>query len=287
MNNITFKLLATLGVALSLCSCSGMFQPLSSGKATTGYHSAISDLLRAMPPPTKPIVVAVYKFRDQTGQYKGSETQVQYSTAVTQGATSMLVRALMEAGNGRWFTVLEREGLTDLMNERKIINQTREAFLSNPTNSEVKIPPLPSMLYAPLILEGGVIAYETNLLTGGAGAHYFGMGGSTEFRRDTVTSMLRAVNVKNGEVLNHVDSRKTIFSMQLDSGLYKYVDYQSLLEIEAGVSSNEPPQMAVMESIEACVYGMIVEGVIKGSWELKDSTLKDALIKAYFEQRES
>jgi len=53
MNNFYFKLLVTLGVALSLCSCSGIFQPLSSGKATTGYHSAISDLLRAMPPPTK------------------------------------------------------------------------------------------------------------------------------------------------------------------------------------------------------------------------------------------
>ena len=122
----------------------------------------------------------------------------------------MLMRALMEAGNGKWFTVLEREGLTDLLNERKIINQTREAYVSEKERAEHKIFNLPPMLYAPVILEGGVIAYETNLLTGGVGAKYFGVGGSTEFRRDTVTTMLRAVSVSNGEILNHVDSRKTI-----------------------------------------------------------------------------
>ena len=49
-------------------------------------------------------------------------------------------------------------------------------------------------------MDGGVIAYETNLLTGGLGARYLGIGGSTEFRRDTVTIYLRAISVKNGEI---------------------------------------------------------------------------------------
>ena len=264
-----------------LVSCSTDIQPISSDKATTNYHSQISDLLKSLPPPKNPIVVAIYKFRDQTGQYKSHDTITQYSTAVTQGGTSMLLRALLEAGNGKWFTVLEREGLTDLMNERKIINQTREAYLPEKNRVQNKAFNLPPMLYAPVLLQGGIIAYETNLLTGGAGARYFGIGGSTEFRRDTVTTMLRAVAVQNGEVLTHVDSRKTILSMQLDSGLYRYVSYQRLLELEAGITSNEPPQMAVLESIEACVYAMIMEGLIKDNWSLADPAKEPSLIATY------
>lgn len=274
-------------LVVTLVACSTIFQPVSSGKASTDYRSGISDLLRALPPPAEPIVVAVYKFRDQTGQYKSSDSLVQYSTAVTQGATSMLVRALMEAGNGKWFTVLEREGLTDLMNERKIINQTREMYEGNKNPAETHAPTLPALLYAPILLEGGIVAYETNLLTGGLGARYFGLGGSTEFRRDTVTSMLRAVSVKNGAVLNHVDARKTVLSMQLDSGLFRYVSFMRLLEFEAGVSSNEPPQMAVMESIEACVYGMIMEGIAKDLWSFQDKRRSKAMIDDYLKQRDS
>lgn len=279
------RLLCGILIALMITSCSSSFQPVRSSKATTDYRSEISDLLRSLPTPEQPIVVAIYKFRDQTGQYKGSETMTQYSTAVTQGGTAMLIRALMEAGNGKWFTVLEREGLTDLMNERKIINQTREMYTKN--KGESHGPNLPPLLYAPILLEGGIIAYETNLLTGGIGARYFGLGASTEFRRDTVTSMLRAVSVKDGSVLSHVDSRKTIFSIELDSGLFRFVSFKRLLELEAGVTSNEPPQMAVMETIEACVYGMIMEGLINKLWTIKDQNLVKPLIEDYLEQRDA
>lgn len=280
------RILSSLLATIVLTSCSNFFQPISSDKATTDYHSGFSDLLRSLPPPPQPIIVAVYKFRDQTGQYKPGDN-LQYSTAVTQGATSMLNRALLEAGNGKWFTVLEREGLTDLMNERKIILQTREMYAGDKNKIEAQAPSLPPLLYAPILLEGGIVAYESNLLTGGVGANYLGLGGSSEFRRDTVTSMLRAVSVKNGGILNQVDARKTIFSVMLDSGLIRYVSFKSLLQIEAGVSSNEPPQMAVMETIEACVYALIMEGVISNLWGFKDQSLIKPLIEGYLKQRDS
>jgi curli production assembly/transport component CsgG len=286
MNRLIFKLLSGLLVTVFLISCSSAFKPISSDKASTDYHSGISDLLRSLPPPPQPIIVAVYKFRDQTGQYKGSDTLMQYSTAVTQGATSMLTRALMEAGNGKWFTVVEREGLTDLMNERKIIQQTREMYASDKKN-ELPIPNLPPLLYAPILLEGGIISYESNLLTGGMGGYYLGIGGSGEFRRDTVTSMLRAVSVKNGGILTQVDAKKTILSLELDSGLFRYIAFKRLLQIESGISSNEPPQMAVMESIEACVYAMIVEGFISNTWSLKNKKLVKPLVEEYLKQRDS
>ena len=40
----------------------------------------------------------------------------------------MLIKALQDAGRGKWFTVVEREGLSDLLNERKIIRQTRKEY---------------------------------------------------------------------------------------------------------------------------------------------------------------
>ena len=143
---------------INLISCSSNIQPITSAKPTIDYKSQISNLLRNLPAPNKPIVVAIYKFKDLTGQYKSSDTLSLYSTAVTQGSTSMLIRALMEAGNGKWFKILEREGLSDLLNERKIINQTRDAFLPGTDKSGNKAPTLPPMLYAPMLLEGGVVA---------------------------------------------------------------------------------------------------------------------------------
>lgn len=279
MKTFFVRKVSTLVLLTFLTSCSSAIQPLSSDKATTGYKSEFSQLLRTLPPPVEPIVVAVYKFRDQTGQYKGSDNLMQYSTAVTQGSTSMLIRALTEAGNGKWFTIVEREGLNDLVNERKIIQQTRDMYTTGDKKENQLL--LPPLLYAPILLEGGIIAYENNLLTGGLGGYYFGLGGSTEFRRDTVTSMLRAVSVKNGAVLAQVDSRKTILSVELSSGLFRYVAFKKLLEVETGITTNEPPQMAVMESIEACVYAMIMEGIVNHLWATKDEEAIKPLLDQY------
>ncbi len=273
----------TIAGCLMLHACSSVIQPLSSGKAVVGYESAVFQQLTALPPPTEPVVVVVYKFRDQTGQYKTSDTVLQYSTAVTQGATSLLIKALMDAGDGKWFTVLEREGLSNLLNERKIIRQTRKQY----TNGEPKgLPGLPPLLYAPILLDGGIVAYESNLLSGGMGARYFGAGGFTEFRRDTVTVDLRAVSVKRGTILNTLQTRKTILSAKLEGGLFRFVDPLRLLEIEAGVASNEAPQMAVREAIELAVYGMILEGVKDDLWTFADAEAGASILAAYLDEKD-
>lgn len=279
-------LAAALAATLMLAAggCSTFFQPMHSSKAETGYHSQVIDDLQALPPPAQKIVVAVYKLRDQTGQYKQSSTSsLNYSTAVTQGATSMLIKALEDAGMGSWFTVVERESLPNLLNERKIIRQTRLQYM---TKEELaNVPQLPPLIYAPVILDGGIVAYETNLLTGGMGAKYLGIGGDTQFQRDTVTTVLRAVSVKDGQVLKSVQTAKTIFSVKLDTGVFRYVGFKDLLEAEAGISSNEPPQMAVLESIERGVYSMIMEGVRDGLWNFKDQATGQRLLRAYLEEK--
>ena len=137
------------------------------------------------------------------------------------------------------------------------------------------------MLYAPVIFDGGVVAYESNLLTGGLGAKYLGIGGDTQFQGDNVTVALRAIAVNDGRILKSVQTSKTIFSVKLDSSLYRFVGWQNLLELEAGLSSNEPPQMAVLEAIQQAVYSMIMEGAIKGIWQFQDPVLGQQLIKKY------
>jgi len=278
-----FRAAALTLATIALTGCASWIKPMDSAPAQVGYKSQISEALANLPEPDAKIVIGVYKFRDQTGQYKSGSPVVTYSTAVTQGATSMLIKALQDVGGGKWFSVVERESLTNLLNERKIIRQTREQYLSE--DDKKMISPLPPLLYAPIMMDGGVIAYETNLLTGGLGARYLGIGGSTEFRRDTVTIYLRAVSVKNGEIFKSVLTNKTIFSMEVNTGVFKFVSLKDILEVEAGLSTNEPPQMAVLEAIEKAVYSMVLEGVVDGLWSFKNPREGEPFIKKYLQEK--
>lgn len=230
--------------------------PARLASATSGYR----DLVR-LPPPKGKIVAAVYGFRDQTGQYKPSPDS-SFSTSVTQGAASILTKALSDSG---WFTTVEREGLQNLLTERRVIRA-----IENPQdrgNPAIQLPPL---MPASIVIEGGVIAYETNVRTGGAGVRYLGVGVSEQYRVDQVSVNVRAVDVRTGQVLSSVTTAKTIYSRQLDTGLYRFVSFRKLLEAEVGYSRNEPPQVAVREAIEAAVVHLIVQGVRGKLWDLKD-----------------
>lgn len=81
--------------------------------------STMTALKQRQLPQTR-IPVSVYAFRDQTGQYKPQANVSSFSTAVTQGATSMLTQMLLESG---WFLPMERENLQNLLTERKFITQ--------------------------------------------------------------------------------------------------------------------------------------------------------------------
>jgi curli production assembly/transport component CsgG len=248
--------------------------------AQLGYITSVHRDLVSLPVPKEKIVAAVYKFRDQTGQYKTSATGVSWSTAVTQGATSMLLKALEDS---KWFTVLEREGLSDLLNERKIIRSSRENFT---TQEGETLPPLPPMLYAGVILEGGIVSYETNTVTGGIGAKYFGIGGSTQYRKDEVSIYLRAVSTQNGRVLKTVYTTKSILSMAVDINVYRYVRFKRLLEVETGYSVNEPPQMCVLEAIEKAVISLVVEGIVENLWSLNQpQDIRSPVIISYLQEK--
>lgn len=256
-------------------------EPFETKRAHPGIESTAADGFDLLPPPSEQVVVAVYRFRDQTGQYKASERTASWSTAVTQGATSILMRSLEESG---WFVPIEREGLSNLLNERQIIQSTRAQHAGPDGEPLGQLPPL---LYAGVLLEGGVIGYDTNLITGGAGARYLGVGPSGQYRRDQVTIYLRAVSTQSGRVLKTVHTTKTIVSQKLDGGLFQFVDVDRILETEAGYSYNEPPVLAVTEAIDEAVKNLVIEGIRDGMWAPRGSFDADSGIFAAYDDAQA
>lgn len=272
--------LCSLILVLTMAAASGCVgAPLSEHNMMPPKVSRIShtysDLI-SLPAPKGPIRVSVYQFRDQTGQFKPQENVSSFSTAVTQGAANMLIQALLTS---HWFLPVEREGLQSLLTERKIISAAER---NGGGGESSNLPPLES---ANILLQGGITSYETNLLTGGFGAKYWGLGGSTQYRQDQVTVHLRAVDVRTGRILKSVSTSKTVFSYEIDAGLFRFLTYKKLLEIEAGFSHNEPVQMCVAAAIEKAVIALVVEGIQDNLWVLDNpDDMNNRVIKDYQEE---
>ncbi|BDY06537.1 CsgG/HfaB family protein [Ferrimonas sp. YFM] len=247
------KRLLTLALLVTLTGCSAIPKPdLMTEEAKIDPVSELMQSLKDAPKPAFPIPVAVYAFRDQTGQYKPQANVSSFSTAVTQGATSMLVQTLLDTG---WFDPVEREGLQNLLTERKIIRQ-----------SQAKGDEMPTLANARLLFEGGIIAYDTDTSTGGIGMEYYGIGVSELYRQDQITLYLRAVDVHTGKVLMSVSATKNIFSQELRAGFFRYISLNRLAEAEAGYTTNEPVQLCVRQALETAVAELIEQGKTKGYW---------------------
>ena len=227
------------------------------------YLKKESDKIQ--PPAGGPIPVAVYQFQDKTGQRKSQPLIASLSSAVTQGAESYLIKALQDVADGRWFTVLERGGLDNLIKERQMIRQGREQYQGRDAK------PLPPMLFAGIILEGGIIGYDSNTRTGGSGLRIFGIGGTTQYQEDTVTVNLRTVSVSTGEVLTSVTITKSVMSYMDKFGVLKFINNgETALEGEIGGSINESINRATSMAVQAAVVDTIKEGARKGHWSFKE-----------------
>jgi curli production assembly/transport component CsgG len=206
-----------------------------------------------------PMTVAVYGFVDKTGQNKPSERLALFSKAVTQGAETFLIKALKDSKN--WFKVVERVGLDNLIKERQLIRNQREVY----EGKDAK--PLKPMTVAGIMIEGGIIGYDSNIRSGGSGARYLGIGASQQYRVDEVVISLRLVSVSSGEILLTNAVSKTIYSAAQNIGVMKFIaSGTTSLEVELGSAANEPTTYAVRLAIEQAVYEMIIEGEKKGLW---------------------
>ena len=219
------------------------------------------EKLMNLPPAETMPIVAVYSFTDQTGARKRRDNIADFSSAVTQGAATLLIDALKAAGNGTWFRVVERVGIDHLVRERQIVKSTREDF------QETRV--LNPLLFAGMILEGGIIGYDSNIETGGRGARTLGIGGQTQYRRDIVVVSLRAVSTLTGEILLNVQTSKTVLSTALGYDVFKFIDIDTqLIEIEDGITQNESNTYSVRACIEAAVLALIEQGDSRGYWKI-------------------
>lgn len=262
-------------IILVLAGCAKTLDiPDSSGAPRLMPRGATYADLVALPKPRGKILVSVYDFRDQTGQYKPSPNS-NFSTAVPQGGTALLTTSLLDSN---WFIPLEREGLQNLLTERKIIRAAQKKDQS-PSNHGSDLPSLSS---ANVVIEGGIVAYDSNIKTGGFGARYLGIGTATEYRSDMVTVNLRVVDVRTGQILLSVTTSKTILSMQVTGDVFRYVDYKKLLEVETGYTNNEPVNIAVMSAIDASVIHLVIAGIERGMWQPANAEeLKNPILKRY------
>jgi curli production assembly/transport component CsgG len=281
---MTFRVALALGASLvALSACGTAPARMMAEKPTLGVRTENTNELRALPAPARKVDVAVFNFTDQTGQHRPNTNFAEYSFAVTQGGASILIKALQDAGRNSWFNVLERNRLADLLQERQIIRANRSEYVGP---GGQPLPPIAPLRNAGIMLTGGIIAYDSNVLTGGAGANFLGIGGSTEYRRDNVSVFLRAVSVATGEVLASVTTDKTIYSVSLQGMASKYVGWNKLLQIEAGVTTNEPRQLAVRQAIEKAVHALVLEGADKGYWSFADQGQGRQLILDYQASRD-
>lgn len=267
------KLLKITTIALALAALTGCssIRPwgdhISLTEAPKVSTTIIKEINTLPAPAGQKIAVAVYSFKDLTGQRKPSVTLSSFSTAVTQGAESYLIKSLQEAGNRQWFTVVERSNLDNLLKERQMIKQTREIY----EGAEAKM--LPPLTLAGVILEGGIVDYNSNVLTGGTGFAVLGIGPYTQYTQDQVVVSLRLVSVQSGEVLTSVTIEKNLLSTQDGATAMKFYDQGTkTFEFDSSQTFNEPGNYALRSAIEQGVVEMVKKGEKLGLWKYKEAS---------------
>ena len=224
-----------------------------------------NELLNFAPLDGPKIPIAIYKFNDLTGQRKPNNNFADLSTAVTQGSEVFLIKSLQDVGRGTWFTPVERVDLDNLVKERQLIRSQRELY----EGKEAK--PLTPLVVAGIMVEGGIVGYDSNLLSGGIGARMLGVGLTQQYRKDEVTVVLRLISINTGEIMLTTGSTKTIFSTGVNGNLLEFVDAgTTAVEFEAGSNVNEPTTYAIRIAIDEAVVAMVKEGMAKKLWKVKD-----------------
>ena len=267
MNLFKLSLLTLAIVALTGCNTirpQGDIGISSEAVVSDAINKSFSDIPSPAGPP---LTVAIYGFKDLTGQRKPSNTLSLFSTAVTQGAEAYLIKSLQEVGNRQWFTVVERVGLDNLLKERQMIKQTREIY----DGEKAKM--LPPLTLAGVILEGGIIDYNSNTLTGGTGARWLGIGPYAQYTQDLVVISLRLVSVQTGEVLQSVTVEKNLLSTSEGVTALKFFNQATeAFEFDSSQTFNEPGNYALRSAIETGVTELIRKGEKQGLWKFKEKT---------------
>ena len=268
----SIAVIAMLSLSLGGCITGSADDPMAH-PATLVPNTKTGIVLESLPAPRRKLDVSVYNFPDLTGQNKPNDNFAEFSRALTQGAGAVLIDVLTKAGGGAWFDVVERNDLQPLLQERQIIQNTRTAAEGD------KAPSLPPLRFAGILLEGGIVGYDSDESTGGIGENYLGVGPTIQYRQDIITVALRAVSVQSGRVLASVTTTKTIYSLQIQGSAVMFAAVDELLQAELGFTKNSPATLGVREGVQLAVYALIFEGVKNNLWQFKDRSAGDAFMR--------
>ncbi len=251
-----------LGLSLILSGCTS-YKESGANQPPIVAATPLSSTLNKIPElDGEPIYIGVNSFKDLTGARKQADNYASFTAVVTQGGEAWLIESLLES-NG-WFKVLERGQLDTVMRERALVQQTREDFTEDPDTG------LKPLLFAGLLIHGGIISYDTNNISGGIGAAYLGIGAHEQHRKDVVTVSLRLVSTLTGEILLSSTSSKTIYSTAVGSDVFKFVSAAiDPLEIEVGFAKNELVSVATRAAIDLSILNLIEKGEKKKMWKFK------------------
>ena len=210
-----------------------------------------SDSYRNLPT-SAPLIVGVYEFTDQTGQRAVLDRPTsEMSTAVPQGLASMLVQELKAVDDGKWFRVVEREGISKILNERQIVTAT--------LGDDGQLQPL---LLPGIIITGGAVSYDRKVYQASVNA-------KNEVYSDQVSIALRVVSVQTGEVIEAIFVTKSILSQMNGLSGLKIIN-TTTLGLEAGSVENEPVSIAIRMAIAAAVEELRKRGIENQWWTVAE-----------------
>lgn len=251
MTSIRSILLCALIVFMSACSTLEQTTDKSP-------ELVVSTPYKSDPPSGGKVYVAVYGYNDLTGQRAAAVQSL--SSAVTQGGENYLINALRDYSDGEWFRVVERKAVDNIIRERQIVRSSR-------TQVDARADELPPLVYAGVIIEGGIIGYDSNVQSGGTGVRIFGLGQSAKYNSHIVTVGLRVVSVTTSEILLSVIVEKNIISYSDNTTGVRFFDLdREVFEMESGMNVNEASNYAVRRAIEQSVHDVVQQGISRKIW---------------------
>jgi len=200
-----------------------------------------TQLLTSLPEPEEKISIAVYSILDKTGQYK-EDGHMSQSRVVTQGATEMLITALVRSSQ---FAVLDRVQFQRILNEQNLITQKRIVPGEGPKLGE--------LTGADYIIEGAITEYDVDMRTGGIGLKIAGKGGSTKYARATCAIDIRVTDTTTGEVIWAKSLKKEILGKKVGLTLFSFMG-KSIVEFETGKGMQQAINLVVRTLLEETIY---------------------------------
>ncbi len=235
---------AMLSLSLGGCIAGSTDDPMAK-PAMLVPDTKTGIVLDTLPPPRRSLDVTVYNFPDLTGQNKEKRQ----------------FRGVLAGSHARWQRDPDRRA--DQGGRRQLVQCRRAqrpaaAPTGTPDHSKHphrrrgdKAPSLPPLRFAGILLEGGIIGFDSDETTGGVGANYLGVGPNVQYRQDIITVALRAVSVQTGRIVASVTTTKTIYSLQVQGTAFLFAAVDQILQADLGFTKNSPATLGVREGVPA------------------------------------